>query len=112
LRFAKAAGIMFLADNVGMTFDQIASAWSSLNADSASFDQYFDQYFDGPRMLRDYSFLVVPDPTTIRQMLLVGTKVGDPELARRMIADIGDMLFGPTGLAFTEADDYAYMRVR
>ena|GEM_PF-6353166 len=107
LREAKAAGLMFLADNVDMTFAQIMSVWSSFNTNSASFDQYIDD----PQKVRNYSFLVVPNPSTGEQMLLAGKKVSDPEVARRMIASVGDLLLGPTALEFTDADDYAYMLV-
>jgi len=108
LRNARVAGIMFLSGDIDMTFDQIISIWPGINTGNTN----FGDYMDNPGKLKDYSFIVVPDPETSEIMLLVGKRINDPVLASKMIGLIGGNLFGPTGHAFTETDGYVYMRVK
>ena|GEM_PF-6286059 len=108
LRNARASGMMFLKDNIDMTFEQIMDVWPGLNVGNTS----FDQYMENPLRLKDYSFLVVPDPETREQMLLIGTRIGDPKLARKVIDLDGAAILGPTGLSFTDTDGFVYMRIK
>ena len=108
LRNARAAGIMFLSDDIDMTFDQIISIWSGLNTGNTN----FGYYTDNPRKVKDYSFTVVPDPETREIMLLVGKRISDPKLASKMIDLAGTILLGPTGHAFTSTDSFVYIRVK
>ena len=108
VRNAKAAAMKLLAENADMTFEQIVDLWPGLNAGNTSFDLYIDD----PRKVKIYSFLVVPDPETSEQMLLVGVRIENPWLASGVIGIVGGNIFGPTGHAFTDTDSYVYMRVK
>jgi len=112
IRNAKAAGEMFLKDNADMTFAEIVDVWPGLNVGNTS----FDMYMDNTQTVKALSFLVVPDPDTGEQMLFVGTRIGSPELANRIIGLTSGgprgLFFGPTGFPFTVTDGYVYMRVK
>ena len=108
IRNAKAAGEMFLKENADMTFAEIMNVWPGLNVGNTS----FDMYMDNTKTVKTLSFLIVPEPKTGEQMLFIGTRIGSPELANRIIGLTSGGLFGPTGLPFTDTDGYVYMRVK
>ena len=107
LRTSKAAGVMWLVDNIELPFADIMTKWNGLNADKTPFENYLDNRDKVGGLL----FVTVTDSNGTA--FLIGRKESDRKVLEKAINQAYGVLCRANGTQPVEPDDgEVYVRVR
>ena len=113
LRNAKAGGVMWFGDNVGVEEPTLLTTWQNAGTMQSIFKD--KRYMDNPAKIDELNFVVVSGVSALADGCYIGKATSEPKVAGKVWGQAKGVLFTNGGISFAAEPTAAttfYMRVR